>query len=135
MNETDQAKNEGLTLPGWTCPCGCFNGEAKEPIEECRACGLRRAIAEMGGRLARFVLADAALKLGRLLLGECEKCKALPTSYVWPNEDHIIHSDGVDTGPWAYCDEHRPAELKTGFTFEEIEHAAEARVINRSVSK
>lgn len=32
----------GLLLPGWFCPapeCGVFNGEAKEPLDECRCCG------------------------------------------------------------------------------------------------
>ena len=29
----------GIVLPGWTCPCGVFNGHGKEPIAECRHCG------------------------------------------------------------------------------------------------
>jgi hypothetical protein len=34
---------EGLYLPGWTCSgCGVFNGEAKEPLIECRGCGGRK---------------------------------------------------------------------------------------------
>lgn len=29
----------GLTLPGWFCACGVFNGEARTELHECRACG------------------------------------------------------------------------------------------------
>ena len=32
----------GLLLPGWHCPCGCFNGAAKEWLTHCRACGAER---------------------------------------------------------------------------------------------
>lgn len=28
-----------IVLPGWTCPCGAFNGSAKELLPECRGCG------------------------------------------------------------------------------------------------
>ncbi len=31
-----------IVLPGWSCEmCKVFNGEAKEPRDECRACGHR----------------------------------------------------------------------------------------------
>lgn len=33
---------EGMTLPGWTCACGCFNGEAKTLLPACRACDAPR---------------------------------------------------------------------------------------------
>lgn len=30
-------------LPGWDCPhCKCFNGDVKQRLEECRACGTKR---------------------------------------------------------------------------------------------
>lgn len=28
-----------MILPGWICACRCFNGEAKELVTRCRACG------------------------------------------------------------------------------------------------
>lgn len=28
----------GITLPGWTCKCGAFNGALKEWLLECRMC-------------------------------------------------------------------------------------------------
>ena len=29
-----------IVLPGWSCTvCGVFNGAAKEPRDDCRACG------------------------------------------------------------------------------------------------
>jgi len=32
-----------LILPGWDCPdCKCFNGEAKERLENCRYCNGKR---------------------------------------------------------------------------------------------
>ena len=30
---------EGILLPGWRCSCGIFNGEAKDRVTACRACG------------------------------------------------------------------------------------------------
>jgi len=37
-------RDSGLCLPGWNCAhCLSFNGEAKEPRSECRACGAARA--------------------------------------------------------------------------------------------
>jgi hypothetical protein len=32
----------GIVLPGWWCPCGCFNGAAKEWMPRCRACDAAR---------------------------------------------------------------------------------------------
>lgn len=44
-------KAGGLVLPGWSCPsCGGFNGEAKEILEKCRACGTSRPGLVMGVR-------------------------------------------------------------------------------------
>lgn len=33
----------GILLPGWTCPCGRFNGAEKEWRTECSVCGLRES--------------------------------------------------------------------------------------------
>src|ERR1017187_2666413 len=32
----------GITLTGWTCACGAFNGTAKENLVYCRCCGGER---------------------------------------------------------------------------------------------
>lgn len=40
LNEARSYRQRCLPLPSWECPkCRCFNGEAKEPLLKCRACG------------------------------------------------------------------------------------------------
>lgn len=39
---------QGMTLQGWFCPCGVFNGEAKEKLSHCRTCGGSRAYSSVG---------------------------------------------------------------------------------------
>lgn len=127
----------GISLPGWTCPCGCFNGEAKERLDLCRACALRREVVVPRIEPSPPSLFDATVKMARALLGDCDGfgCALIPTTNVWPDDDHIIHSEGCDTGPWTYCDAHVPEELKNGFTKEESELAAEARAINAEMNR
>lgn len=39
------AELEGrLTIKGWWCICGIFNGEEKEPLSVCRSCGVTKCV-------------------------------------------------------------------------------------------
>lgn len=34
----------GITLRGWRCQCGIFNGEEKDKRDECRTCGREKGV-------------------------------------------------------------------------------------------
>lgn len=41
--EDNRRLRRGIVLPGWHCPsCKAFNGEAKEVLIHCRACGIAK---------------------------------------------------------------------------------------------